>query len=431
MGRTRTKASKKAAKAALTTSTTSTTSTTNPTPPSQPTTSQSTPSVPSLLTKAQSLIVQCSYPLARRFIERALAADPAHPAAREMLGVVLLEMGEVEGARETFQSLLPPHPNAPAHPPPAAHLYLAQLSEDDPHAALAHYLAAIDILHAQLEGKTPSLSPRRDDGLDESESEIRTNIVRVYVGMVEIWMDPSYDLCFDPAAESTCESLLARALDVDPSNPEALLALASVRTSQQRPDEALALLRQSHAAMQGQSHAAMQGQSPAEAPSNADEPDTHAHTPLSTRLALAKMFIELGAYAEALGVLQGVLAADDGEVEAWYLQGWAFWLMGERAREGGGGEGEGEEELGWEELWRDARDCLETCRALHIAQDHPDAPLLEHVQELLGRLDQAGIEASPVDMDADGEGWEDDDGDASDGDEDGDASDGDGDVEME
>lgn len=47
---------------------------------------------------------------------------------------------------------------------------------------------------------------------------------------------------FDPAAESNCEELLKSALQVDSENTEALQALASVRMSQQRPDEAKGLL---------------------------------------------------------------------------------------------------------------------------------------------------------------------------------------------
>jgi cytochrome c-type biogenesis protein CcmH/NrfG len=47
---------------------------------------------------------------------------------------------------------------------------------------------------------------------------------------------------FDPAAESSCENLLKTALQVDPENTEALQALASVRMSQQRPDEAKDIL---------------------------------------------------------------------------------------------------------------------------------------------------------------------------------------------
>jgi hypothetical protein len=57
------------------------------------------PKIPALLQKAQSLIVECDYPLAERFIRRILENEPNHAEAREMLGVVLLETGELDGAR--------------------------------------------------------------------------------------------------------------------------------------------------------------------------------------------------------------------------------------------------------------------------------------------------------------------------------------------
>lgn len=94
---------------------------------------------------------------------------------------------------QTFQSLVPPHPNAPQNPPASAHLYLAQLSDDDPHLALGHYQAAVDILQAQLKGKERAVDPV---GANEDESEVRRNVVRALIGMVEIWMDPSYDLWY-------------------------------------------------------------------------------------------------------------------------------------------------------------------------------------------------------------------------------------------
>ena len=59
-------------------------------------------------------------------------------------------------------------------------------------------------------------------------------------------------------------------------------------------------------------------------------------------------------------VLQGIMASDDEEVEAWYLEGWCFFLMAEQARENGGKL----DELTWEELARDSRDCLETCKTV-------------------------------------------------------------------
>ena len=52
------------------------------------------------------------------------------------------------------------------------------------------------------------------------------------------------------------------------------------------------------------------------------------------------------------------MSSDDQEVEAWYLEGWCFYLMAEQSKESG----QKIEDLTWEELAKDARDCLETCK---------------------------------------------------------------------
>lgn len=213
---------------------------------------------------------------------------------------------------------------------------------------------------------------------------MKNHIVRALIGMVEIWMDPSYDLCFDPAAEKNCEDLLSLALQTDPGNTEALQALASVRLSQQRPDDAKQCLEQAWSSWKD------------------PDPDDTKLPPIPTRLSLVKMFLELSLFTPALIVLQGVMAVDDQEVEAWYLEGWCFFLMAEQSRE----TGEKIEELSWQELAQDARDCLDTCSTLHEGQDHPDKPMLEHVQELIGKLSDAGIKPSEDDGAEEG-GWED------------------------
>lgn len=74
------------------------------------------------------------------------------------------------------------------------------------------------------------------------------------------------------------------------------------------------------------------------------------------------MFLELELFEPALLVLTGVMASDDQEVEAWYLEGWCFFLMAEKAKENGGALNE----LTWEQLARDARDCLETCKMVRV-----------------------------------------------------------------
>ena len=76
----------------------------------------------------------------------------------------------------------------PSPPPPSAHLYLAQLSEGDPHTALRHYQAAVDILSTQLKGKERATDDNPDEG------EVRKNIVGALIAQVEVWMDPEYDL---------------------------------------------------------------------------------------------------------------------------------------------------------------------------------------------------------------------------------------------
>ena len=82
--------------------------------------------------------------------------------------------------------------------------------------------------------------------------------------------------------------------------------------------------------------------------------------PIASRLSITKLFLELSLFTPALMVLQGIMASDDEEVEAWYLEGWCFFLMAEQARDRGGNL----EELTWEELAKDSRECLETCNTV-------------------------------------------------------------------
>lgn len=127
---------------------------------------------------------------------------------------------------------------------------------------------------------------------------------------------------------------------------------------------------------------------------------------------MVKLFLELALYTPALLVLKGIMDNDDQDVEAWYLEGWCFYLMSEQAKEGGGSL----DEMTWEELAKDSRDCLDTCVVvshliidhargmsnvlyvlqLHTNQEHPDEPLLNHAKELISKLEALGIQPSPV-----------------------------------
>jgi hypothetical protein len=91
-------------------------------------------------------------------------------------------------------------------------------------------------------------------------------------------------------------------------------------------------------------------------------PDSPAMPPLPVRLSLTRLFLELSLFVHALAILSSVLATDDQEVEGWYLEGWCFFLMAEQARETGASV----DGLTWEQLARDARDCLETCQMVSL-----------------------------------------------------------------
>jgi len=62
--------------------------------------SKAPPSSTKLLAKAQELVAQCNFELARKFLERILQNEPNNSDARELFGVVLLEEGEVDAARQ-------------------------------------------------------------------------------------------------------------------------------------------------------------------------------------------------------------------------------------------------------------------------------------------------------------------------------------------
>ena len=58
------------------------------------------PSVEALLTKAQALVTQCDYDLAQKFTLRILHRAPDNIDAKELLGVIQLERGDLEEAKE-------------------------------------------------------------------------------------------------------------------------------------------------------------------------------------------------------------------------------------------------------------------------------------------------------------------------------------------
>lgn len=56
---------------------------------------------------------------------------------------------------------------------------------------------------------------------------------------------------FEEAASANCDALIARALAIAPTDPEALMALASIRMSQSKFDEAKDVVMRVYAELEG------------------------------------------------------------------------------------------------------------------------------------------------------------------------------------
>ncbi len=124
--------------------------------------------------------------------------------------------------------------------------------------------------------------------------------------------------------------------------------LASVRISQQRLPEAKQL-----------------AESAFEIIRDIQDGDEHLLPPITSRLGLARVLLELSAYPPALAILSEVLLTDDQDVEAWYLQGWCFVLISQAQQV----PTELEDETTMDELRQDARNCLETCVQVRTGDD--------------------------------------------------------------
>ncbi|EFP92649.1 uncharacterized protein PGTG_18827 [Puccinia graminis f. sp. tritici CRL 75-36-700-3] len=199
-----------------------------------------------LIDQAERLLITSDFEQAKQLCQQALDAQNTHLRALETLALSELELGEIKSARKIFQKCLN---HSKSNPPPTVHLYLAQLS-NSPQEALGHFKKALDLLKNKLNqillAKTnEELAQSNNDTIQKTttqhtnqsntvqwsidESQIRRSCSRALVGMTEIYLT---DLCFDPSAEEKCLEYLAMASSIDPTDPEPLQTLASVRLSQ-------------------------------------------------------------------------------------------------------------------------------------------------------------------------------------------------------
>ncbi|ODV67137.1 hypothetical protein HYPBUDRAFT_153046 [Hyphopichia burtonii NRRL Y-1933] len=158
----------------------------------------------------------------------------------QIFGEVLLETNDLETAYEVLTAAceLDPEANAGTE----KFFYLGQIiGGNDGLKCLDTGLSKLNNQLSLIEnnqGENDQILVDLSKIYKDKESLIKYLIKKLNQGIfakIEIWMT---DLCMEPEAEQQCNDLISYSLRLDGQNPEALSLLASIRISQQKPEEA-------------------------------------------------------------------------------------------------------------------------------------------------------------------------------------------------
>ncbi|XP_063845134.1 uncharacterized protein LOC135091423 [Scylla paramamosain] len=375
-------------------------------------------SVEELLAAAQEEIDSFQYETAQTLCHTALKKEPDNVAVLETSASLCLEVGNLDGARHCLGRAITVQPEG-GH---EKYMSMAQLMEG--REALQCYQKGIEILtrkvlslpvvkKAEEAGEPVDMTMQDDSGrngtstessgvaavtvkteprdpmLDEGNENLcpaeaeagasrgstsasslgpqqdeRAGLVRqmstAYCSVAELFMT---DLCDEEEAEEACRANILKAIEVDPSNPEAFQHMASFLLVKQEVEEAKKYIAQSLEVWLPQYRAVREGK----AATGSFDPVEVCPLSYATRLTTARILIEVEDHKSAVEVLEGLTEEDDEVVDVWYLMGWSHYLQGEEQREA-------------------AQYCLHRALKVHSETPCEDSQLVEHMQELMEEL---------------------------------------------
>ncbi|MCJ1248365.1 hypothetical protein MMC30_005582 [Trapelia coarctata] len=348
---------------------------------------------------------------ARRALE--LLQNPHQPnkaplPALTLLGEIYLELGDPASATDVFLKTVELDPDGTILEDEGGgaekFFWLAQLCEEGGEESIGWFEKGVEVLERDVAALEPlAVESLKDEAITAKVKleEKKRKLAAALCGMVEVWMT---DLSLHPDAESTCTSLMTRALAAS-SNPSNLQTHASLLISQSDIPSARDSLTRSLALWQ---HLP---------PDHPDVPD------FSTRISLSRLLMEAAMETEAMGVLEELVLCDDESVEGWYLGGWCALLMAGRGREKETGDDDAMEDAKEESrpegekksLLVTGREWLRNSLRRYEIQEYEDDRLRDHARELVEDLDKE-LGETGEDEDGEGdEGWEDEDGGSEDG----------------
>lgn len=274
----------------------------------------------SSISRARALLQSGQEDKAIELLVPAVKENPNNPPLLEVFGEALLEVNDVESAYNVLSQAVTIDPKAEQGVD--KFLYLGQIIGGADGVQLLN--VAVERLSGQLE-KVTSAEGSEDSVLVELakvyplEQELTGHLVkklnRAIFAEIEVWMT---DLCMEEEAEKQCDELIGRSLTLDPENPEALSLLASIRISQQRPDEAREAVLKSWDRFSARKAVL---DSVADSGDSGDSDSTFEYVELvQPLLALARFAVELEMYDLVPEITGAIADINDNAVDAFYVE---------------------------------------------------------------------------------------------------------------
>ena len=226
--------------------------------------------------------------------------------------------------------------------------------------------------------------------------ELKRQLSSAHCAVAELYMT---DLCDNDEAEETCSGSVLKAVEVDELNPEAWQTKARLHLIKNEFDEAKRNMKTSTDLWLPKYNSVLENK----ASSSNFDPVEVCPLLYTTRVATAKVLIELEEWDTATQVLDGLIEEDEDVVETWYLLGWLNKLRADFEISAANGSPE-EDARGTADGYKgNARFYLKKATQVHSKNPTDDDQLAEHIKELLEELGPGNDEGE----DENDENWED------------------------
>lgn len=280
-----------------------------------------------IIANARALIQSSQSDKALELLGPLMAGNETNVPFLQIFGEVLLETNDLENAYEVLTTAC--ELDAEAELGTEKFFYLGQIIGG------ADGIKYLDIgltkLTSQLElirndrGEKDFLLVQLAKLYPSKESLVAYLIKKLNQGVfakIEIWMT---DLCMEPEAEQQCNDLINHSLLLDPENPEALSLLASIRISQQRPQEAQESLLKSWALFQAKKSALEESANKLQEQADGDNDDAfdigiEYVELIQPLLTLARFAIELESYDLAISITSNTQDINEDILDAHYYE---------------------------------------------------------------------------------------------------------------